>query len=152
MAILSISIMWIKTGGQRKMSLAWNKNDRCRRSKYKTDESELKSFYSNKNSEFKNYNFIFCKVWVLLGERKEPCCYSLYEWHSISFQKTKQEMPDGVRQAPSIWCKYKYKKQWGIFKVNYVWLVTPLLFLRGKENYCKTGNNAGVCRLAYWVF
>ena len=85
MAILSISIMWIKIGGQREMSIAWNKNDRCQRSKYETDKSELKPFYSNKNSEFKNYNFIFCKVWVLLGERKEPCCYSLYEWHSISF-------------------------------------------------------------------
>ena len=127
--------------------LAWNENDRCRR-------TELNWVYCqvNNNSGFKLSVLIFCKVSGLIREREETCCFSIYEWHSISFQKTNtEEMSDGTRQASSVCCTWMYREKWDIIQTNCDWLVKPTSFLQGKGTYCN--GNSAACEYfkAFWI-
>lgn len=55
------------------------------------NRTDLRLLKSNNNSGFKISVHMFCKVSGLIRERKETYCFSIFEWHSISFQKTSTE-------------------------------------------------------------
>lgn len=71
---------------QTEILLTWNESDRCRRTELIWDYWKVKN-----NSGFKISVPMFCKVSGLIRERKETYCFSIYDWHSISFQKTSTE-------------------------------------------------------------
>jgi len=81
---------------------------------------------------------MFCKVSGSIRERKGTYCFSIYEWHSISFQKTStNERLTGHDRRHLFDARGCIRKSETLFKPTVPGLSNQCHFFRGKENTAK---------------